>query len=103
MLHAAHLTHEVGQRRPRGPGVVKHVSGVQNEVDVLAENVSDGRLEAALEVDSSLITAAFRIDLAVGGVTEVGIGDMSEAKWSGHTRDRCLAISSCAFRHGSAR
>ena len=82
---------------------MKDVAGMEDEVDVTREDVGNGRLEAALQVYGPLIAAALRIDLAVGGVAEVSIGDMREAKWSGHTRDRCLAMSSCAFRHGSAR
>ena len=102
-LQAPHLAHEMGQRRPGRPGVVEDVAGVQDEVDVPAEDVGDRRLEAALEVDRPLIAAGVGIDLAVGRVAEVGVGDMGDAQRSGHTRERCLASNSCAFRQGSAR
>ena len=102
--NAAHLAHEVRQRRPGWPRVVEDVAGVQHEIDVSGEDVGDRGREAVLDVDRALVAPRFRIGFAVGGVAKVRIREVSEAKRSLVTPETAVLRSvSALLRQGSER
>ena len=79
-FEAAHLAHEVRQRRPGWPGVMENVAGVQHQIDVSGEDVGNRGREAVLDVDGALVPPRFRIGFSVGGVAEMRIRQVRNAK-----------------------
>jgi hypothetical protein len=59
---------------------MKDVAGVQDEIDISGEDVGDGGLEAVFNVDGALVPPRFRIGLPIGGVPEVRIRKVRNAK-----------------------
>jgi hypothetical protein len=60
--------------------MVKHVAGMQHEIDVSGEDVGDCGREAVFDVDRTLVPPRYRVGFSIGRVAKMRIRQVGNSQ-----------------------